>query len=136
MSPLRDIFSVTAILGGRGIRLSKWNSTDNTLIKSPCDSESAYQRIRENGTLKLLEQIDSSNIFSSKGKTQEEAQKLRASTLEWFISKILEKEFYFHSAKFGVEIKGGSKPVGNCDEPMGDFDVIGISRNLEPVFIE
>jgi hypothetical protein len=136
MSPLRDIFSVTAILGGRGIKLSKCASIDDTLIKSPSDSEKAFQLIRKNGTLKLLDHIDSSDIFSSKGKTPEEAQKLRASTLEWFISNALEKEFYFHSAQFGVEIKDGSKPIGNCDEPMGDFDVIGISRNLEPVLIE
>jgi hypothetical protein len=136
MSMLRDVFSITAILGGRGIKLTKWDNIENTLIKSPSDSDKAFQHIRQNGTLNLLDDIESNAIFSSKGKNNEEAQKLRASTFEWFVSEILKREFYFHSAQFGVEIEDGWKPVGNCDEPMGDFDVVGISRNLEPTFLE
>jgi hypothetical protein len=129
---LSDIFSVTAVLGGRGIKLHKTAHLDNTMVIKE-NRDSAFEYITNNGTNDLVKQ---ENIFSSKNTSGEQLQQLQALTLEWFVAELLVRKFYFHSANFGVEIVDGFKPVDNCDQPMGDFDVVGISRNLEPVFVE
>lgn len=134
MSVLRDVFSVTAILGGRGIKLESIGGIENTLVLDRIKTDKAYDYIKVNGTKALA---TASDLFDTElvGCKPETIQKKLADTFEWFISKLLVREFYFHSAQFGVRLKNRSVPTHE-DKELGDLDVIGISRNLEPINIE
>ena len=135
---LREIFSVERILAARGFFVGKQANHKQTILNDSNPEATAIKWLYDSfhNPVKRLELKNSSELNQVvEWPINAQLSQVRfASSLEWYISELLIKEFHSFSSSFGVELQNTRNPRNGLE--LGDFDVLSVMGDTNLLYVE